>query len=222
MNTPSSSDRQYDELVNEAIAYVKGGQKPRARRLLERATLVRADDARAWLWLSATTDDPDEQRLFLERAVAADPSNAAARRGLVMLSDRIKGEKVLAEGEQVQPLNPQEPAEVRGVAHRCPQCGGSLQFSLATQELTCSHCGYVQPGEKRTGAERLEQPVDFVMPTERGHRWAEAQQQVTCVDTRVQWSEARNIWHNAAIRTALYTPVTMLRRAFRRGKSYEK
>jgi len=50
----------------------------------------------------------------------------------------------------------------------------------------------------------------------------QVQQEVICVDTRVQWSEARNIWHNAAIRTALYTPVAMLRRAFRRSERYER
>jgi hypothetical protein len=50
----------------------------------------------------------------------------------------------------------------------------------------------------------------------------QVQQEVTCVDARVQWSEARNIWHNAAIRTALYTPVAMLRRAFQRSKRYEE
>ncbi len=50
----------------------------------------------------------------------------------------------------------------------------------------------------------------------------QVQQQVICVDTRVQWPEARNIWHNAAIRTALYTPVAMMRKAFQRSKQYEK
>ncbi len=29
--------------------------------------------------------------------------------------------------------------------------------------------------------------------------------QVTCVDPRRQWSQVKNVWHNAAIRTALYT-----------------
>lgn len=41
-------------------------------------------------------------------------------------------------------------------------------------------------------------------------------QQATCVDTRVRWREAKNIWHNAAIRTALYTPVHLVRRALKR------
>lgn len=30
------------------------------------------------------------------------------------------------------------------------------------------------------------------------------QVQVTCVDPRRQWSQAKNVWHNAAIRSALY------------------
>jgi hypothetical protein len=29
-------------------------------------------------------------------------------------------------------------------------------------------------------------------------------QNVTCVDSRVQWSQAKNVWHNAAIRTGIY------------------
>jgi hypothetical protein len=27
----------------------------------------------------------------------------------------------------------------------------------------------------------------------------------TCVDPQLQWSQARNIWHNAAMRSMLYT-----------------
>ena len=30
------------------------------------------------------------------------------------------------------------------------------------------------------------------------------QESVTLVDPKVQWSEAKNIWHNAAIRTGIY------------------
>jgi hypothetical protein len=38
----------------------------------------------------------------------------------------------------------------------------------------------------------------------------------TLVDPRVQWKEAKNIWKNAGIRTALYMPVIILKRAFGR------
>ncbi|HLL77902.1 MAG TPA: hypothetical protein VKT25_00265 [Ktedonobacteraceae bacterium] len=33
----------------------------------------------------------------------------------------------------------------------------------------------------------------------------------TCIDKRLQWSQAGNIWQNAAVRTALYTLMTPLR-----------
>lgn len=38
-----------------------------------------------------------------------------------------------------------------------------------------------------------------------------------CVDKKVQWSEAGNIWHNAAIRTAVYMPVYFTKRIFGRA-----
>lgn len=38
-----------------------------------------------------------------------------------------------------------------------------------------------------------------------------------CVDKKVQWSEAGNVWHNAAIRTAVYMPVHFTKRLFSRG-----
>ncbi len=179
---PSSSftDQQYEELVNEAIAYVKGGQRDRARRLLERATLIPVPDARAWLWLSATTDDPQEQRNFLEHAVGADPSNAAARRGLVMLTEKMKKEKVLAEGEAVPSRLPQEPQAVQAQTYLCPQCGGSLRYNPQAWGLKCTNCGTVQAKATQAGVEHLEQVMDFTLPTERGHRWAEGLQQIAC------------------------------------------
>lgn len=35
-----------------------------------------------------------------------------------------------------------------------------------------------------------------------------------CVDKKVQWSEAKNVWHNAMIRTAIYMPVHFTKRMF--------
>ncbi len=37
------------------------------------------------------------------------------------------------------------------------------------------------------------------------------QQSVTLVDPKVQWSEAKNIWHNAAVRTGIYYLVSPFR-----------
>ena len=40
---------------------------------------------------------------------------------------------------------------------------------------------------------------------------APVQTQKVCVDPKLQWSQAKNIWHNSAIRTMLYTLSTPLR-----------
>ncbi|HEX9674846.1 MAG TPA: hypothetical protein VGA07_02605, partial [Anaerolineales bacterium] len=34
----------------------------------------------------------------------------------------------------------------------------------------------------------------------------------TLVDRKLQWSQAKNVWYNAAIRSALYAPVRLIRR----------
>jgi hypothetical protein len=36
-------------------------------------------------------------------------------------------------------------------------------------------------------------------------------QQVVCVDQKMQWSEAKNVWHNAAVRTGIYLLLTPVR-----------
>lgn len=38
------------------------------------------------------------------------------------------------------------------------------------------------------------------------------QMRTSLVDSRMQWSEAKNVWHNAAVRTTLYTPVRWVKR----------
>lgn len=42
------------------------------------------------------------------------------------------------------------------------------------------------------------------------------EQQNVLVDPKMQWREAKNVWHNAAVRTALYTPIYVVRRVFKR------
>ncbi len=42
------------------------------------------------------------------------------------------------------------------------------------------------------------------------------EQNTICVDPKVQWSQAMNVWHNAAIRSGMYMPIRLVRRLFRR------
>jgi Tfp pilus assembly protein PilF len=60
---------QYRRIVNAGIAAVKAGDLQQARQLLHKATEMKLTDPDPWLWLSATTDDPAEQRDYLEYAL---------------------------------------------------------------------------------------------------------------------------------------------------------
>ncbi len=47
-------------------------------------------------------------------------------------------------------------------------------------------------------------------------RVAPIEQKNVIIDRRVQWSGVKNVWHNAAIRTAVYMPVHVVKRVLKR------
>jgi DNA-directed RNA polymerase subunit RPC12/RpoP len=173
----------YEQLLNAGIAAARGGDIEQARPLLVKASELKPADALPWLWLSTVTEDLDEQRDFLERALAADPTNAAARRGLVMLSDKLDKTRLVEEGQGVPVQHPEEPEEAHVLqAFSCSQCGGLMEFDVRQQNAVCMSCGYVEVIEEEasTSVEASEQVLDFVLPTTRAHRWAEAQHRLAC------------------------------------------
>jgi DNA-directed RNA polymerase subunit RPC12/RpoP len=172
----------YEQLLNTGIAAARGGDYEQARHLLVRASELKPADALPWLWLSTVTEDTDEQRDFLERALEADPTNAAARRGLVMLSDKLDKTRLMEEGEAVLPQHPDEPEEAHVLqAFSCSQCGGLMEFDVERQNAVCRSCGYVEVIEDETASvEEAEQALDYVLPTTRAHCWAEAQHRLAC------------------------------------------
>lgn len=169
----------YEQILNTGIAAARVGDYKQARPLLVKSSEMKPGDPLPWLWLSAATDDLDEQRDFLERALAADPTNAAARRGLVMLSDKLDKSRLLGEERGFQPLRPVEPQEACILqTFTCSRCGGRMEFDIQQQNAVCLSCGYVEVIEEEVQAG--EQLLDFVLPTTRAHRWAEAQHRLAC------------------------------------------
>lgn len=171
---------QAAELFRLARTSLKTGEKAYGKKLLLEAVEKDANHSDAWLWLSATTENPIEQRKYLEWAIAADPGNAQARRGLALLTGQLKPEELLPEGQGVAPRRPVEPEAAE--LHRtfdCPQCGGRLRFEPEIVDLQCAHCGYVEVVEEVTLKDGA-RPLDFTLPTARGHRWAEAERLFVC------------------------------------------
>jgi len=139
---------QFEQIVNAGIAAARGGDLDQARALLIKATEMKPSDSRPWLWLSVTTEDLDEQRNYLERSLAADPTSAAARRGLLMLSDKLDQSRHLEEEEGPLANSPAEPEEAHTAQiFACPQCGGAMEFDLDGQNLVCTSCKYTEPIE---------------------------------------------------------------------------
>ena len=159
---------------------VREGRRAEARDLLERAVELDREHSDAWLWLSATTDDTREQKKYLEWAIAANPGNPEARRGLAILEGRLNPKDILPQGTSIEAQNPVEPAETATTrTFTCPKCGGSLRFDPAIANLKCVNCGYVEVVEE-AAAKDAGRLLDLTLPTRKGHRWAEAERRMTC------------------------------------------
>lgn len=77
-----------DSMVSEAIKKYRGGSKAEARALLEKATELDPNNEKAWMWLSAVVDTPDDQRVCLENVLYLNPNNENAKRGLAILDEQ--------------------------------------------------------------------------------------------------------------------------------------
>jgi hypothetical protein len=159
---------------------VKEGRLAEARAYLLKAVEIDQHHSDAWLWLSATTRDAQEQKKYLEWAVAANPANPEARRGLAILQGRLNANAVKPIGAEVEPRQPTEPeAAVVEQTFNCPQCGGVMRYDPQTTDLKCERCGHIQVVEE-IPAKEVEQVLDLTLATEQGHRWAEAQRRMIC------------------------------------------
>jgi len=133
------------ELVARGIEAAQLGRRDEARRLLERALASEpavADMVRAWRCLSEVADSAGEKRMFVEKVLAADPSNGDARRELAILNG------TLSRGELIDPdhyLTPPAPAARQddGGGLTCRRCGsGRMAAEPETGDLRCGHCGH--------------------------------------------------------------------------------
>lgn len=172
--------RNAENLYQHGRTALKNGERARARQLLQQAVDYDRNHSDAWLWLSATTDDPLEQKKYLEWAVAANPGNAAAKRGLGLVTGKINAADLVQLGQGIAPRLPEESEAVSARRDfKCPTCGGELRFDPELIDLKCEHCGYVEVVEEVSAVGR-DQVLDFSLAVKQGHRWAEAQRRYTC------------------------------------------
>ncbi len=74
-----------EKQLQEAIQLFKEGQKAEASAALTRLLETEPGNELAWLWLAACTDQAEERRYCLEKALEINPQNQKARAALERL-----------------------------------------------------------------------------------------------------------------------------------------
>ena len=181
-SNPSDSieSHNFEQLVQDAIMAVKNGNRPLAVKLFEQAAMINDTDVRIWIWMSATTDDLEERRKYLEHAVALDPSNATAKRGLMLVTGKLEKEHIVTEAPPPVQKESTLPVEATSKTYLCPNCGATVSYGIHETVLVCQFCGFTRKVDAGVVSESKDQPLDTDLPTERAHRWAEGQARVTC------------------------------------------
>ncbi len=72
-------------MLQQAIDFLAKGKHAEAKEILTHLLKVDQNNAQYWVWLSAAMDTPKERLYCLQTAYKIDPSNHAAKRGLVMM-----------------------------------------------------------------------------------------------------------------------------------------
>ncbi len=89
-------------LLRAGIQAACAGRTDEARSLLAQVVLQSPQEPSAWLWLSGVVESDEERRRCLERVLALDPNNAAARRGLARLG---QAEETVTVRKQYAPIS---------------------------------------------------------------------------------------------------------------------
>jgi tetratricopeptide (TPR) repeat protein len=104
-------------MLTEAIAAVRVGERARAREILSKLLRTDSQNAEYWVWMSSVVDSPRERKYCLESALRIDPTNRAALRGLVILGERTPTDRELSQAlkigrRQIEPLEEITPIKV--------------------------------------------------------------------------------------------------------------
>jgi predicted Zn-ribbon and HTH transcriptional regulator len=122
------------EILEFATAYVhlRRGEREKAAQLLHELSSSAPAFADAWVWLTATTEDPAALRGYLQTALLIEPNHPLAGKALAV----GHGTALASAGE--------EPLEVSLV--QCPHCGCAVSHDPgATAECPFCQAGLVVP-----------------------------------------------------------------------------
>ncbi len=130
-------------LMREGIAAAQQGQREQAYQLFSQLTADDNNNANAWIWLSATSDDPDEALAAAHHALTLEPNNEfaqqAERFALQAQEERSQSEPA-ATTQQAQAENAAEATAAATTAlPAATQTDRSLIPPFLTQEMAAQN-----------------------------------------------------------------------------------
>lgn len=175
----------------QGIAAAKSGDRDEAFYYLEwilHADSSDAQRAEAWLWLSQVYEDDADRRVCLEQALAHEPRNPLARRGLALLDGRINPQEIVnPDTVKSETPAPPEPQAAAAEHFQCPRCAARMNYTPDGTALVCEYCRYRQelaapensvPVEYGFGG--MEQDFIAALATAKGHLQPVAMRTLSC------------------------------------------
>ena len=146
-NVPLSSQRRpsarQEALFRDGMQALKEGRREEARQRFMNALELDKRFIDPWLWLVSTTDDPAEQRHYLEWALAYEPDNLKAVEAIAVIDGRLDADDLRADSpRRLRRLDPDQPVTAKADTTQCPQCGGHLLYDIAGGAVVCAQCNY--------------------------------------------------------------------------------
>jgi DNA-directed RNA polymerase subunit RPC12/RpoP len=173
------------DLLTRGIAAAKAQDNNEARFFLEwvlRSDADRQQRAQAWLWLSGIAEDVQEKRNCLEEALALDPANQLARRGMAILEGRLNPAEIIDPERLPPPPSVDPPQSVNTQRFICQKCSGKMAFKPDGKSLRCEYCSHKQTLFAAMAEGTMVQEHDFTvaMATAKGHTLPVETRPFTC------------------------------------------
>ncbi len=97
--------------LNQAIKYVKSGDKEYGKHLLTEVLDAEPENEQAWLWMSAVVDTDELRRECLQKVLQYNPRSQMAKRGLEQLQHRPAAQARPAPPAELEPAAPRPSAQ---------------------------------------------------------------------------------------------------------------
>jgi hypothetical protein len=149
--------------LEKGIAAAKAGNKKEALKYLREALLLDAENANAWLWMSAMVDDPEKKRHCLKMVLEIDPDNKVARNGLNILNQNFPPQ--VLSGSAASTDTAQDDAQPLSAASPVPSQPLVTSQSLPAEDRSVSSSVPSRPVPASTPISSKPVPVSSAVPS---------------------------------------------------------